>query len=63
MRVTRPGGALVIGLNEHFYEEGSLVAYLEKLEAQGEVRILSREHGAHLPGKDTTGWVICLRKE
>lgn len=62
LRVIRPGGALVIGLNEHFYEEGSLTRHLETLEKAGQVEILNREYGAHLPGTQTGGWVLSLRK-
>ena len=62
LRVVRPGGIVVIGLNQHFYDEGSLVAKLSKLESSGAIKKLSEEHGAHVPGTGTTGWVIVLAK-
>ena len=62
LRTILPGGTLIIGLNEHFYEEGSLTAHLDKLEQEGRVEILSRDYGAHLPGTGTGGWVISIRK-
>jgi predicted TPR repeat methyltransferase len=61
-RVLKPGGALVIGLNDHFHREGSLTAKLSALEAVGSLSIVSRDHGDHIPGKDLTGWVINARK-
>ena len=62
LRVIKPGGALVIGLNDHFYEEGSLTAKLDALEAAGKLTVETREHGDHLPGTGLQGWVIGARK-
>ena len=63
LRVLRPGGHLVIGLNDHFYEEGSFPAKLEALEKTGLLTPVSREHGAHLENVEgSTGWVFVHRK-
>ena len=62
IRVIRPGGVLIIGLNEHFYDEGSLTKHLEKQVEEGRMEILKREYGEHLPGTKTGGWVISIRK-
>ena len=57
-RVTRPGGAVVIGINAKFYDEGSVPARLERLEAEGVLTDVVHEHGDHIPGFDMTGWVM-----
>lgn len=62
LRVTKPDGTIIIGLNDHFYEEGSLTAKLEKLEGNGDLAIVSREHGDHIPKNELKGWVLSLRK-
>ncbi|MEM7067488.1 MAG: class I SAM-dependent methyltransferase [Pseudomonadota bacterium] len=62
MRAVRPGGVIIIGLNDHFYKEGSLTAKLEALENDGTSEILAREHGDHIPGNDLKGWVLTIRK-
>ena len=62
LRVVIPNGTIIIGLNDHFYEEGSLVSKLEALSSQGIIEILSREHGDHIPANDLKGWVLTLRK-
>ncbi|VAV99212.1 hypothetical protein MNBD_ALPHA08-1099 [hydrothermal vent metagenome] len=62
LRVVQPGGFVVIGLNQHFYEEGSLVEKIRQLEISDKIRLLSQEHGAHVPGTGLTGWVMVLEK-
>ena len=63
LRVLKPGGKFVIGLNDHFYEEGSFPGKLEALENAGDIIILSREHGIHLQNVEgSTGWVIVCEK-
>lgn len=62
LRVMKPGAPLIIGLNDHFYEEGSLTDKLETLEAEGKLEILKREHGDHIPKNDLKGWVLTMRK-
>jgi len=62
LRITKPGGIIIIGLNDHYYEEGSLTRKLEDLETSGALEIISREHGDHIPKNDLKGWVLTLRK-
>ena len=62
LRVLKPAGVLVIGLNDHFYQEGSLTAKLSLLENVGRINGRTEEHGAHVPGIGLTGWVIAARK-
>ncbi len=62
LRVVRAGGFVIIGINQHFYDEGSLVAKITALESAGKIKLLSKEHGAHVPGTGTTGWVFALER-
>ncbi len=62
LRVVVAGGIIIIGLNDHFYEEGSLVSKLEALSSQRVIEILSQEHGEHIPANDLKGWVLTLKK-
>jgi len=60
LRVVRAGGAVVVGVNDHFWEVGELPAELDAIEADGLASVASREHGEHLPGAAIMGWVIVL---
>jgi SAM-dependent methyltransferase len=60
LRVVRPGGTVVIGLNDHFWDEGGVPAELEAIEADGLATMAFREHGDHLPGADIGGWVVVM---
>jgi len=60
LRVVRPGGAVVVGLNDHFWDEGAFPAELEAIEADGVADVVSRVHGDHLPGAGIDGWVVVL---
>ena len=63
LRVLRPRGILVIGLNEKFYNEGAFPRKLERLEGAGVIEIKSREHGVHLKNiEGSMGWVISAVK-
>lgn len=62
LRVTKQGGPIIIGLNDHFYEEGTLTNRLETLEHSGQLKILKREHGDHIPANNLKGWVLTIRK-
>lgn len=62
LRLTAPGGPIVIGMNNHFHEEGSVSAKLDQLAADGRIERVSEEAGEHLPGIELTGWVIVVRK-
>ncbi len=61
-RVMKPGAPLVIGINNHIYEEGSLATKIDQLVKDGAIEEFSREHGEHIPGIDLTGWVIVVTK-
>ena len=59
LRVLKPGGALVIGLNEKFYNEGLFPKKLDRLSKQNQIDIQIREHGLHLENvAGSMGWVI-----
>ncbi len=62
LRVTKPGGWLVIALNEKYWDKGDLAAELDRLETGGRIEVVSREYGDHLPGHGLNGWVIVARK-
>lgn len=62
VRVMKPGAMLIIGLNDHFYDEGSLTAKLIALSGAGRIDRLAEEHGEHIEGTGLTGWVIAVRK-
>ena len=62
LRTVRAGGAVVVGLNDHFWDEGDFPAELDAIEADGTATVVSREHGEHLPGAGIEGWVIVLVK-
>ncbi len=62
LRVLAPGAPLVIGLNEHFYDDGALTGKLNDLDAAGRIDRLAEEHGDHIGGTGVTGWVIAVRK-
>jgi predicted TPR repeat methyltransferase len=61
-RIVEPGGVIVVGLNDHFYQEGSLIRRIEELAAGGKCNLLTREPGEHLPGIGLGGWVLVLRR-
>ena len=60
IRAVRPGGTVVVGLNDHFWDVGTFPAELDAIEADGLASVVSREHGEHLPGADIMGWVVVL---
>ena len=62
LRLVKPGGAIIIGLNDHYYDEGSLTRKLEALESEGDLKIIRQEHGEHIPQNDLKGWVLTLTK-
>ena len=62
LRITKPGGFIIIGLNDHYYDEGSLTAKLDTLEADNKLTIVKQEHGEHIPKNSLMGWVITIRK-
>ncbi len=62
LRVLKPGAPLIIGLNEKFYDKGTLEDKFGQLEKDAKAKIVSRHLGEHLPGAGIKGWVIDLRK-
>lgn len=62
LRILKPGGALIIGVNSHFYEEGSLTAKVEQLTQEKRLVVQGWEHGRHIPGADVDGWVLKASK-
>ncbi|MGI9374356.1 MAG: class I SAM-dependent DNA methyltransferase [Hyphomicrobiales bacterium] len=62
LRVLGPGGAMVIGINDKFYAEGSLIAKLRAVDASPAVSMVLEEHGEHIRGIDMGGWVLVLKK-
>ena len=62
LRVLKKGGTLIIGLNDHYYDEGSLTKKLHELADAKELEIIKQEHGEHIPGNDLKGWVLTLKK-
>jgi len=62
IRAVRPGGTVVAGLNDHFWDEGSMPAEFDAVEADGLATVTSRQHGEHLPAAGIEGWVVTLRK-
>ena len=62
LRVIKTNGTLIIGLNDHYFNEGSLTNKLKALQKKGKLEIIKQEHGEHIPENDLKGWVITLRK-
>lgn len=62
LRVVKPNGIIIIGLNDHYYEEGSLTKKLEQLKASNHISIIAQEHGEHTPQNNLKGWVITIKK-
>jgi len=63
LRILKVGGKIVVGINDHYYDEGTFPQKIEKLVDEGKIAILSRQHGLHLKNvKDSTGWVIVGEK-
>ena len=62
LRGVRPDGAVVVGLNDHFWDEGRFPAELDAIEADGSATVAFREHGDHLPGAGIEGLVVVLVK-
>lgn len=62
LRVTKNNGIIIIGLNDHYYNEGALTKKLDTLQLENSIKIIAQEHGEHIPENDLKGWVITLRK-
>ena len=62
LRILKQNGTLIIGLNDHYFNEGSLTRKLDTLGQSQTVSIISKEHGEHIPANGLMGWVITLKK-
>lgn len=62
LRVIKKNGIIIIGLNDHYYDEGALTNKLDALQKEGKLEIIKQEHGEHIPENDLKGWVITLKK-
>ena len=62
LRVVRLSGAVVIGLNDHYWDLGTFQSEVDAIEADGLATLVFQEHGDHLPGADIQGWVVVLMK-
>ena len=62
LRAVRPGGVVVVGLNDHSWDEGSMPAEFDAVEADDLATTTFRQHGEHLPGAGIEGWVVTLVK-
>ena len=60
LRVVRLSGAVVIGLNDHYWNLGTFQSEVDAIEADGLATLVFQEHGDHLPGADIQGWVVAL---
>jgi SAM-dependent methyltransferase len=60
LRVVRLSGAVVIGLNDHYWDLGTFQSEVDAIEADGVATLVFQEHGDHLPGADIQGWVVVL---
>ena len=61
-RILAPGGQMIIGVNEVFVEEGSLVAKLDQMHADGLLDVHVREYGEHMPASQVNGWVYVAQR-
>ena len=50
VRVVKPGGCLVVGLNDHFYRQGALMAKLDAMESDRLLADRTDTHGEHIIG-------------
>ena len=62
LRVVKVNGVIVMGMNEKYFEEGTLQRKIERLERQAKAEELTREFGQHLVRKGVRGWVVTLRR-
>ncbi|MEM7287419.1 MAG: methyltransferase domain-containing protein, partial [Actinomycetota bacterium] len=61
IRVVRPGGHIVIGVNEKFYAGSDLAARIDRTEASGAVADVVAELGGPIPGYGVGGGVISMQ--
>ena len=63
LRITKPGGTIIITTNDPFYETGILQTKFEALARKQRITSLESEHGDHIPGKNIGGWVFAMLKD
>ncbi|MEM9677407.1 MAG: class I SAM-dependent methyltransferase [Pseudomonadota bacterium] len=61
-RILKPGGFLIVALNEQYWDKGDLSAQLDRMVADGTLVEKAKEFGEHLPGHGVKGWVLALQK-
>lgn len=61
-RILKPGGFLIIALNEQYWDKGDLSAQLDHMVADGVLVEKAKEFGEHLPGHGVKGWVLAFQK-
>jgi predicted TPR repeat methyltransferase len=61
LRVTRPGGAIAIGVNEPYWLESDLSERLDAAAAAHRIVDLTQSQGDHIPGHEVAGWVLSMR--
>ena len=62
LAVLPAGGCLVFSLNDHALAEPEFPGRAESLVADGRAKLISREHGPHLPGIGLEATVYVLKK-
>ena len=62
LRITRPGGVVIITTNDQFYETSILQDRFKSLEENQLITDIEAEHGDHIPGKNIGGWVFAMVK-
>ncbi len=60
IRIVRPGGHIVIGVNEKFWDGSDLAARIDRTAAEGRVTGVATQKGDHIPGYGVAGWVISM---
>lgn len=63
MGALAPGGRLVLSYNDHTLKDARFVGRLNGWLDSGHARLLFREHGPHLPGKNMNSTVYVIEKK
>ena len=58
----RPGGLVVLYMNAIPYDEDDYPAHFNKLEEQGQCRVLTSERSNYMQSIDRPGWAVALRR-
>ena len=57
-----PGGVLALSFNDPTLDDGSYDDFLQNQNDKGRCHVVTREHGAHLPGKGMGSDVLVLKR-